>query len=407
MKYIAFWSRVAVISFYMTYANLIGFGFGATNLFVTLPLFIVVSFGCAFLQKHKVLSILALFLLLFMIPIVPHSVVNFIVLLPPCLYMIYDVIARLGNKHFRLDISAMLLVYSILYFLVVIHAGIEETGILIRTFVIPYGLSFYLSSITILRSSRHSEHVLESKTFHLINFIAPIFVLIGGLAFSTEGARRIMYSGVQGFFTYIVRPVLRVILFVAVWLVSLITPLFTRIGDEDIFYTKGVPMPDIRELVYEDEGGETFLQFLGYILIIIVLVVCVVFLIKIVQSMGHRLAADVSGERSVSEVRRPLGNDLKSLKKRRKSTGNKIREIYYDYLRLCKKRGIVIEPYMTSQDISVATTKQTNCEKGELLRQLYIKSRYGEYDYSKADVKVAKGLYRELRQAIGKNHINN
>ena len=405
MTYLTGWSRISVISFYMTFVNLFALLFGATNLVVTLFVFAVVSLASAFLQKYKIASILSI-AILFVIPvIIPINLVNFLILIPPTAYLIYDVIARLMNKHPSIDYPRLFVIFALIFLPIVLILATFGAGDIVRTMMIPFGFTFFLSTVTLLRAARHKEEVLESKIFHFLNFLTPILLLCGGFLLSTDFVGNILSFILRSFFLYLVRPILMVFFWLVSWIFFLLMHLLPigigGIGGE-------MSAPDIPNMFaeyfepYYYGDAFTIPWYVRSLLILAFIAICTFILIKIFRSMNYRLSA-LALQDNENETRRRLDDSQIFSRKRRKSTGNQIRDIYHDYLRLCRKRGILIEPYMTSEDICAAAAELTDEEPHKNLRMLYIKSRYGEYEYSKSDVQQAKQLFREMQKEMKKD----
>ena len=405
MSHLTGWSRISVISFYMTFANLFGLLFGATNLIPTLFVFSVVSLASAFLQKHKIASALILLLLCTIPALIPISLVNILILIPPTAYLIYDVIARLMNKHPSLDYPRMFITFIVIFLPFVLILATVGTGYIVRTMMIPFGFTFFLSTVTLLRAARHKEEVLESKIFHFLNFITPLLLLCGGFLLSTNIVGNILRFILRSIFQYVISPILLAIMWVISWVLYLIfwlIPIGGGIGESDFGAPEFPSMPMDENLTPYYGEAATIPWFVRSILILILIALCAFVLIRIFRSMSYRISS-LTLKDNEHETRRRLEDSQIFTKKRRISTGNQIRDIYYDYLRLCKKQGVSIKPYMTSEDICAAATEYTDAEPHKNLRLLYIKSRYGEYEHSKSDVQQAKQLYRELQKEIKKD----
>ena len=407
MTYLTGWSRISVISFYMTFVNLFALPFGATNLVPTLFIFAVISLASALLQKYKIASILSL-AILFVIPvIIPVSLVNLIILIPPTAYLIYDVIARLINKHPSIDFPRIFLVFVLIFLPIVLILTAFGSGDIIRTMMIPFGFTFFLSTVTLLRAARHKEEVLESKIFHFLNFLTPLLLLCGGFLLSTDFVGNILSFILRSVFLYLVRPVLMVFFWIIGWIFFIIMRFISAGGSILEMVPPNLPrmltMEDTEQYYYGEVAALPW--FIRSLLILVLVAICVFVLIKIFRSMNYRLSF-LALQDNENETRRRLDDSQIFSKKRRKSTGNQIRDIYHDYLRLCRKQGISIEPYMTSEDICAAATEFTDEEPHKSLRMLYIRSRYGEYEYSKSDVQQAKQLYREMQKEMKKDPSN-
>lgn len=64
------------------------------------------------------------------------------------------------------------------------------------------------------------------------------------------------------------------------------------------------------------------------------------------------------------------------------------------------KKGIVIPGYFTSDDVEGLIGVMVGSATENELREAYIRVRYGEADYTKADVKDFKMLYKEIIKGL-------
>lgn len=68
-------------------------------------------------------------------------------------------------------------------------------------------------------------------------------------------------------------------------------------------------------------------------------------------------------------------------------SGNSIRDTYRKILQRLIKKGYTIPGYFTSYDVEGLIGAIAKSDKKTKLREVYIRVRYGEADYTKEDVK--------------------
>jgi len=79
---------------------------------------------------------------------------------------------------------------------------------------------------------------------------------------------------------------------------------------------------------------------------------------------------------------------------------NEIRAVYQRFLAAVKKKGLSVPPHLTSYDVETLVAAQFESEKSGELRDEYIRVRYGEANYTAADVERIKALYKEVKAEI-------
>lgn len=397
MTYMFGWNRILIISFYLTFANFLGWSLGGDNLFFVMPLLMVVSFALASFEKYNKNGTFLLLLLPISFLIVPFQLVNVIILLPALLYFVVDVFVRKKGKALSPNYGTWFYSYIALFLVLTLAMSLAGIGDVVDAMMIPFGLVFFVSIVILMRSIRHSEQVLEDRAFHWINALGAILVIVGGLLLNSPLAWGIYAFVLGGVALLIVVPALttiyRALSAVGIAFLTLIG-IEGRSGVEQEGESGGVV--DWPETFYDVE----VVQLLSVRVLLVALLVAVVlfFFIRFVRSIHVHLAKFITTDEE--EIRRGLDTDQRAHPKKRKKTGNPIREIYYDYLQGCKKRGVPIKPYMTSQDIHLATKERVDSDQSEELRLLYIKSRYGEVPVHRQEVKRAKRLVREFTRGM-------
>ncbi len=135
----------------------------------------------------------------------------------------------------------------------------------------------------------------------------------------------------------------------------------------------------------EDPG----FPWLAAVVILAVLTVALVYLMKTMHR-GSRYAEYEADTEIVAGQR-------KAAVQSRRSSRSRLRKVYRNYLRQQRKRGVRLEPQLTSRDILNRADAQTDQEAAAELRSLYLKARYADHrTVSRSDVEQAR---RALQRA--------
>lgn len=91
----------------------------------------------------------------------------------------------------------------------------------------------------------------------------------------------------------------------------------------------------------------------------------------------------------------------KSKQKEYHSNRKKVRQMYREFLRLEQKRGTVIKPRHTTEDILSCISGQTDRDAAETLREVYISARYDESrDVNRLQVDTARQAMKQIRKEV-------
>ncbi|MCL2402112.1 MAG: DUF4129 domain-containing protein [Oscillospiraceae bacterium] len=387
---------VCNICFYMTFANFIGVLAGGSNLFVTLPVFVLAAFLGAFLAERgriKYLALAPLVLCFFMVPLHPANV---LVLIPACIYTAFALLRpRQGMSHQEYLVvfkafAKLFIPYLLAALLFGQLAAVENGSVL-------FAMTFLAGAVTLLRILRHDDEVINERRFKLLNVlyisgaiaIGPILSINDFFVLRTLG--RLYTDIIVPAFVFLISGIFNLVN-------ALLQSLYLWTPEEEA--GEVVDMLEIFE-AWEEAGAEIWARIVGYIVsVIIVLAVLLgaVLLVRhIVRKVKAMLAQAEQPPPSYSESRTTIGAvAAPSAQKRRRRQGNPVREIYRKFLNLCKRRDMDIQPFMTSQDIEQAAAEHFSQPQLKALRDIYIKVRYADADCTKEDIKQAKALYNEL-----------
>lgn len=142
----------------------------------------------------------------------------------------------------------------------------------------------------------------------------------------------------------------------------------------------------IQQVVQEEDTSRSLWWV---VLVAIVLIIAVVFMFMTFR----KKSGTVHSSETVDVVNVP-----EKAKTSRYSNRSKVRQIYREFLRQEKKRGLLLKQDYTSEDILQRVSKDTDEKAAAELRALYIRARYDEtHEISRAQVEAAKAALKKSR----------
>jgi len=401
--------KLCDLIFYLTFASFVGIFFGGTVLMGALPILGLITFLSLYFPKRRYVP----FLLLGLLPVmVPMSVANWVILFPAILYLFLG--AKKVYRSEEIQYYDKFFAYGVAFlFLFVssyamggigantgqgfreqpnVFTDLDSAFVFSRT-VLPFGLMFVPSAIFLMRLSRHDNAVLEQPRFKWLNFGALIGLLLLGMFLSSPQLLNAL-DWVQWFIGMrILVPLLLLIMRMFAYLMGF---LFGTMETPDwSLYVPEMENPPGVDMSYL-EDGESSSGMLGVwialVILIPIVVAALVFIVKFFLRIAQNQSEDFEVEEDGVVVERvTLPKTEKLRKKKRGSTGHEIRESYRKFLEVCQKKGVAITPQMTSLEVE----ELAQMESGEL-RALYLKTRYGEQDFTKEEALAAKKIVKAL-----------
>jgi len=379
----------------MTFANFFSSLAGGSNLFITLPVFILVAFSAACLAERGKIRYLTIAPLALCFFIVPLSMANVIALVPACIYMIFALPGpRQRASHF--EYLKMLKTFAMIFFTYLPIALFVGQRAAVENGSLLFAMTCFVGSVILLRILRHEDEVINERRFKALNLIYIAVVVLIGVVLSNEILFSFVTTILGAFFQNVIAPPIS---FLLTGLASLFTRLFGGI------YIEEEALDDMEVFTNEDyEDADMFAyveplpDIVNHILSAIVILILAYFIIRIVKRVIERFSAHL-GRQGSPETRMPITgahNEITQNQKRRGRPDNPVREIYCKFLNLCKDRGMEIRPHMTSHDIQHEATNHFPRQQLSGFRDIYIKVRYSDMDCTKEDIKKAKDLYGEI-----------
>ena len=147
------------------------------------------------------------------------------------------------------------------------------------------------------------------------------------------------------------------------------------------------------------DGMDWTMPNIGKVLAVILIILLIAAVIYLLYRLIRRLLEQnvVMKQEEIYETQK-----LETAGERKKRlTGNrkKIRKYYQGYQSLLRSRGVLIQRFMTSQEILDEKTDVSKIEEEKQLRQIYLKARYDEEGQpTSSDVQEIKELFDQIKK---------
>ncbi len=403
MSLAVFYKTVADISFYTAFAAFFGSLAGLDTLLLPAILLLGCIMAAAALLEPlshapllRFLPLLALGLV-FLLPIGPAGL---LVLLPPAVYCAYMIARRRLAPEYSVCVDNFSLCWKLLPLPLLFGILVQELPRL-KAHSLPYVLSFFVASVLLLRTVRHSKAVMASRRFQLFNLLPVCLVGLAALALFSEGFRRAAKAAAAFFYAKLIKPLLLLFSYAfggIIWLIG------------KLFHLEGIDTekpPEISEgLSAKDLFGELepeshpALEMLGQVLMYLVLLAAAVLFLR---WLFRRLTRQVRDNRQPEGIisRYSLEEDIIGEKPLRRLDARtpvmKVRYYYQKLLLLTSAAGGKISAARDSGQYLQEQQRLFPNAAGALeeMRSLYLPARYGG-TVSEDAAKRAKTLYREV-----------
>ncbi len=383
------------ICFYFFFVNFFVVLLGGDSGLTAASIIALSSLLCAILKDRGKMRYIPLIVMIFSFFRMPMSFINFALLTPPIIYVIYNVIKLQGFsiKFDYTDIFFMFLKIAIPFFILsLIFAGGAVANI-----CFPYAFIFILNSILLMRILRHDSNVIRETRFKILNIVPVAMVVIAGFVLSSKTFLNMMSFILSNLYFKIIVPIL---IFIITLLIYIIYPLFNllKINPKDLEFLNQEASPEFGKLNEEFNYVSTeFIDALKNIMILIAIGLVIFLIIKLFKKlfMNNNLEDTTQG---IIEQRISI-DEKKAPRNKINPRTNNIREIYKKFMILCNKEGFGSKSYMTTSDFeNFAEYKFNEPQISKEIRLIYIDARYGEKASSRDEIKRMKELYKEIKR---------
>jgi len=330
-----------------------------------------------------------------------------VILFAPCwIYCIY--LVALGK--FEVDYARFQRFFKLCNVFVVILISMAIIAAVFNPIneVIIFGLIYFAFGITLKRAIRHGGVVLQNPFFALINMSTSVLFVAAVLVISYPAVVQTIFRLItQGLYYLFVFPVTAV--------TQLFMPLLNMIAIDEVTidfmrdrrpHIPGATPYDPEFGVYRSyvdiwQGGLTLpIAYILSTLIILFILALVLYPILRKRELLRRIFA-----LKENPVTAATGFSSKYAEVTRKSKlsqlldTNYVRRYYRRFLKLCVDKGVVLFKDSTSATIARDAKEFINDEANiDLLREVYIKSRYSGGEDTKEDRLKAKEAYLRIKE---------
>jgi len=404
--------RICDVCFYMTFASMLAWILGTEeNLIVTLPIFVLTAFLSAFLAKYGVIKYIGLLPLILILLIITPSLLHMLIFIPIFLFLIWTMPnafeeATKFEYHHIFKLFLIVFIATVLIFLLVVLVNstasfnISQANIAFSHDVLLFAISFLIFAIIFMRLIRHDAAVLAQTIFKIMSSISVVALLFGAILLTSNAFIFLFrFIWVYGFGS---------ILQGIAWLFTLplrnitLTPLDISLAsycddydDCDEFYGHGGIFEDEVPTEYLTDFDRINWELVFFIMIIILIILTVI----LFKRLATKVESGVPIASGIKEERQLLNNGRRK-KASLKQENNPIRAIYRKFLILLKKESLELDDHFTSFEVEKAAEQTFSSTKSSLLREAYIKVRYGEQAFTAADVNRVRELYKGIKKEI-------
>lgn len=394
------------LSYYFVFANYIG-GYIGINYSLALSAgALSLAFALSgMLEKKGLLRLLPPALCLALL-LQCRSIMDFVVLIPPMIYLWVSCIKRFylpdGNEY--KEIFALQL--KTLFVLPLIFAFKADVYVL-KHYCLPALILFLCSSVLAMRMLRHSTEVLSKPRFMVQNGCTVAGILLMAWACSSQSFLRV-FGKVVASIRWVLAPVLEGLAYALSYIVSLFVSvvmglfgLLSKTFGNDNYEKPQITVP---EGVKEEENllqdyvapdSKTFVTIVMVIVIIIGLI-CAYYIFK--RMLNRRGKQDSAGfyQTSLQEENRRRERDRLTAPKDPREA---VRWHYRRFLKHLKSKNLHIKASYNSEQINELAQVQNIAQPADTgpLREIYINTRYSENAVTQDDVRQAKELVKRIK----------
>lgn len=365
------------LGIYYTFAGFFAVLFGATSslLLAALPIQ-ALCFSAAYVLRQSRLRFLPLGMLLLCWILPGAGPAEYVVFAPPAAYLIWLTAKGRFFPEWSHQTDIFSRFWKILFaFLVLtlVFGGAEA----VTAITIPAGAITFLCSVLLTRTLRHDPEVYCQKRCQLLNLATVAGAGACAFLLSTPAFLQGCLAVLRAFYTYLIAPVLTLLVYATVGILSAVVWLFSwiKLG----FQTPENPVTlniqsalDTLGVAEAANDAPDYLEKIGIALGIIIAALLLWTLFRYLSRRnGAAAPAQVGSERREPFFpRREVAQAPKE-----NSHVQRIRSQYRRFLKLYYKAGFARSPSDTSQDIA-QYSRESMGDEVSALRELYIGARY-------------------------------
>lgn len=298
------------------------------------------------------------------------------------------------RDNFRKGMILVCGLYIALYFIWYVDSmAYEDYQYIFPENMLRYGIVYIICGILL---QRHLRLGAENRAHGSAAQIGAILLGTGTVILGFSAASEWLKKGAYQVFRVVLSvilaiPVLIYQLFFSIINLDDVDKMQEQVADAYVEASMPLVEPDLQQYIYE--AMQEPRQEPGYWWVVLVVLLVLGVMIWLFFSY-HKKNQQALTEERISA----LEPEEQGRKDSRRSNRGKIRQYYREYLRLERKRGIVLKKNMTTEDILQKITSFTDKSAAAQLRDVYLEARYNENgEITRQQVEEAREAIRKIR----------
>lgn len=348
-------------------------------------------------KKYLKFKYLAMFGLV-LIAIYLRNIIGIIASIPPFIYILFIIKKddfKVDYKEFKALFMGLIVAILFLPIFVYIVGDFE----MFKSISLPYAVVFVVSGYYLLRTVRHSEKVINSRKFVIMNLIVIAVSFIICIILGSEAFVKSLILTLNFIYRSVYPLVIRVLYVLFNPLAKILNKAREEASLEENLIELEEELPEIEEMP-EDASQPLFLLYTLAIGMFIFIIIAIVARVLSKRKRVKDKDAEIYG---IKQYRSSLDDDFSVNKKAKQTLNGSVEQIRYWYtkfLTLCFRKNM---------DIFISDNSKTICEKSSKIfinseqelvdiREIYRKARYSNQDTNKRDIKAIKSIFKNLEK---------
>lgn len=294
---------------------------------------------------------------------------------------------------------------NIVYAIIVLFSLITKTSYMISKVSVLFMIIFFISSIALFRSLKYLRNYTNIKEIRKQNLKYSIGIILISLLLSVKKFWKMVILGIKAAYLFVLNIIFNCLAFLLKPLGNLIENLINFLKNLISQRQNQLKIQSNSELYDSEKYTPLVNEQLSIVLKIILKWLLIIFLIfltiYIIKKLSKRYQNKVVIKQGYIEEKEFIfTKNNKKTKKRRffkpKNKKDLIRYYYSKFLSKCKKRKIFINKYNTTLEINLLAKEKFNILQLEKIREIYIKTRYGNIDPNEIELEKFKESYKKL-----------
>ena len=388
--------------YYFSLVSLFGPLLGQTAMLLHVPALMGAAAGASFFAGRRwgaKARFAPLILLGLLIPFSP-TLTDGVLCVPPALYLIWYVWKRPLPPDYWSHHAGFLFCLKILP-VALLAAAFANSWDSFARWVAPYFGMFLVLSVLLLRMLRHDAATISRPRFQVVNAAAVAAVCAAGWLLSTDWTLRALRAAGAFLFSYIIRPLMMLAVYLFAGVAALVGKLFEgiEVDPETLNFDLGSELTQLRQEAEEGYAAHTRADlgaFWDYLLILLAVGAAAAMAFFLFRAMAGRSRRE--GGVAAVETREALPQDAPRESPRLRDDRGRVRSAYRRFLKLCDQKGLKITEFQDSAQIRDEAGPFFPRPALSRLREVYVRARYSSAPVTPEDVREARESYTELKK---------